>query len=107
MTSTIGHDRSRAERHSESTPLHELAARVGIVPEYFDLEGNLQRASDETRRAVLAAMGIDASSDELAQDALDQMLTQERDELIPPVRVVAQSSPERHAFHVHIPSGAG
>lgn len=69
--------------------LRALADRVGIIPEYRDQTGREMRTtSDETRIALLAAMGIDASTDERAQRALDQMTEAERAELLEPVRVV-------------------
>ena len=69
--------------------LRTLADRVGIVPEYRDQTGREMRTtSDETRVALLAAMGIDASTDERAQQALDQMAEAERADLLEPVRVV-------------------
>jgi len=61
MTSTIDHDRSQASDNSPSA-LHELAAHVGIISEYHDIEGRVQRAGDDARRAILSALGYDVSS---------------------------------------------
>jgi 4-alpha-glucanotransferase len=108
MTSTIDHDRSHLVSDAEAFPLHELAARAGIVPEYFDLQGNIQRASDDTRRALLAAMGIDASSDATARASLERLRDEERAELVAPVRVVRLSSISDGAsasIDVRVPSG--
>ena len=71
--------------------LHRLAERAGILSEYRDQTGNLCRTSDETRRALLAAVGIDASTDAAAVDALAALDDGERDELIAPV-VVARTT---------------
>ena len=69
--------------------LRALADRVGIIPEYRDQTGREMRTtSDETRVALLAAMKIDASTEERAQQALDQMVEAERAELLEPVRVL-------------------
>ena len=69
--------------------LRALADRVGIIAEYRDQTGRETRTtSDETRVALLAAMGIDASSEDRAQRALDEMTERERDELLEPVRVL-------------------
>lgn len=69
--------------------LRALADRVGIIPEYRDQTGREMRTtSDETRVALLAAMGIDGSTEERAQQALDRIADEERAELLEPVRVV-------------------
>lgn len=44
--------------------LDRLAAAVGIEPSYFALSGELVRASDDAKRAVLKAMGIAAADDD-------------------------------------------
>ena len=38
--------------------LHERALKAGIIPEFKDLFGETQVASDETKAALLAAMGL-------------------------------------------------
>ena len=68
--------------------LHELAHRVGILDDYFDVSGRRILTSDETRRAILHALNIDASTDEAAERALAEMRRQDDAELIAPVRVV-------------------
>ena len=68
--------------------LHRLAERAGILPEYYDQTGTLCRTSDDTRRALLAALRIDASSEEAARDALALLDDSERRELIAPVQVI-------------------
>lgn len=102
MTSTIDPDRSQAEDNSPSA-LHELAARVGIVPEYYDIQGRVQRAGDESRRAILSALGFDVSSSTAEREALDKILRGERDEIVSPVRVVRQSSSTGLTLDVRIP----
>ena len=70
--------------------LHELAERYGIVGEYVDQTGReRRRTSDETRVALLAAMGVDASTDEAAARALEALDAKRARELLAPVRVVA------------------
>jgi 4-alpha-glucanotransferase len=80
---------------SAGSALRTLADRVGIISEYRDQSGNETRqTSDETRIALLAVMGIDASSEERAQRALDEMDEQARRELLAPARVLVLD--ERH-----------
>ena len=73
--------------------LHELARRVGILDEYFDVGGRRCFTSDDTRRAILHAMHIDASSDEAARDSLEQLVREDDARLLAPVRVVEFGQP--------------
>jgi 4-alpha-glucanotransferase len=74
--------------------LRTLADRLGILPEYVDQTGREVRAtSDDTRIAILSAMGFDASSDERAAAAIALLDARERARTLPPVRVLVHSSP--------------
>ncbi|WP_075216218.1 4-alpha-glucanotransferase [Mongoliimonas terrestris] len=65
--------------------LARLAALYGIEPSFTDANGTPVRASDETRRALLAAMGADLSDPEAAARALAETAA---DRLISPVLVL-------------------
>jgi len=41
--------------------LDQLAARMGIEPEFRDARGVIVRAGVETKRSLLAAMGVEAA----------------------------------------------
>ena len=56
-----------------SDDLHHLAERVGIAREFWDWKGNHTVISRETIVAVLAAMGIDAATDEACRAALGRL----------------------------------
>jgi 4-alpha-glucanotransferase len=43
---------------TEQTLLATLAERAGIVADYHDIAGDLHLTSDDTRRAILTAMGF-------------------------------------------------
>jgi len=61
---------------------------MGIVGEYIDQTGRERRVTtDETRRALLAGMGIDASTEHAAIESLHGLQDAERRRRIPPVRV--------------------
>ena len=47
---------------SESELLRLLADRAGIAADYYDIAGTLHVTSDETRRAILAAMNVRATN---------------------------------------------
>lgn len=87
-----------------TSPLRALAAAVGIMDSYVDQTGNETRVtSDDTRRALLAALSIDASTDEAARDSLEQLRAVERAELVAPVRVVRIDDPARRSLSVRAP----
>jgi len=73
--------------------LRTLADRVGILPEYVDQTGRETRVtSDETRVAILAAMGFDASSESRAASALELLEARELSRAFPPARVIVHDS---------------
>ncbi|OLB99452.1 MAG: hypothetical protein AUH35_03030 [Nitrospirae bacterium 13_1_40CM_62_7] len=49
---------------SEQERLHELAERFGIAADYEDNWGRRHLASDRTKRAILAAMGVCAETED-------------------------------------------
>lgn len=58
----------------ESGPaLDLLAARMGIEPEFRNARGVIVRADVETKRSLLAAMGIEAADEAQAEAALDAL----------------------------------
>jgi 4-alpha-glucanotransferase len=85
--------------------LHELAHRVGILDDYFDVSGRRILTSDETRRTILHALNIDASTDEAAERALAEMRRQDSAELVAPVRVVELGHSQR--LEVRTPADRG
>jgi 4-alpha-glucanotransferase len=73
--------------------LRTLADRLGILPEYIDQTGRETRVtSDETRVAILAAMGFDASTESRAASALELLDARELSRALRPVRVVVHDS---------------
>src|SRR5215468_10265878 len=80
-----------------STPndgaVRELSARVGILDAYWDHSGYERRISEETRRALLTAMGFDTSTDEAARASLEALVAEEQRDLLAPARVVELGNP--------------
>jgi 4-alpha-glucanotransferase len=74
--------------------LHRLAERAGILSQYYDQTGNLCRTNDDTRRALLRVLNIDASSDQAVDDALAVLDDEERRTLLPGVAVVRTDDDE-------------
>lgn len=84
--------------------LRQLAIAAGIHESYWDIAGELHVTSDETRRTLLAAMGIAAATDAEALQSL--RLWRERcwRHPLPPVAVVRRGGdPRRFAIEVTIP----
>lgn len=86
--------------------LEQLAELCGIVPGYRDVQGIPRWTAQETRRALLQAMGIDVASDAAVQAAIREQQERPWRQVLPPVRVVggcmgttevALSIPERLA----------
>ena len=57
---------------TEHTLLAELAERAGIAADYHDIAGNLHRTSDDSRRAILTAMGFAVDSAASLTQALQE-----------------------------------
>jgi (1->4)-alpha-D-glucan 1-alpha-D-glucosylmutase len=71
--------------------LQRLAVACGIALEYHDVEGRLHRADDDTLRALLRAMGIDAEGDDGVAEAAADLVRGHCRECVPP-RTVRRSS---------------
>jgi 4-alpha-glucanotransferase len=71
-----------------SPPLHQLAARLGILPEYLDQSGReVRQTPDATRVSILAALGFDAGDEPRALASLRRLDALEAERLLPPARV--------------------
>ena len=88
------------------TALHQLAELVGILPSYYDVQGNLRETSDETRRALLTAMGYEVADDDRARASLEALQARERARLLDPVAVVEIGSECSRSLRVRAPDTA-
>ncbi len=71
--------------------LRKLAERLGILSSYLSQDGSqLRSTSDETRLAILAAMGYDASSEERARAVLAELEASDAESVAGPVLVVRE-----------------
>src|SRR6188472_1415136 len=85
--------------------LRRLADRLGIASAYLDQSGGQERiTTDATRERLLAAMGIDASTEERALQALRRLRRQLRRQWIEPVRVVRQRSRALRRVRIRVPT---
>jgi (1->4)-alpha-D-glucan 1-alpha-D-glucosylmutase len=74
--------------------LERVCAACGIAPAYLDVWGRERTVPIETRRALLAAMGVTAASDAELERALDAREKQAWRRPLPPVRVVRAGEAE-------------
>jgi 4-alpha-glucanotransferase len=76
-----------------ASALHTLADRLGIISEYVDQTGQETRSTpDETRVAIIAAMGFDASTEDRARLALELLDARALSRTLDPVRVIVHDS---------------
>ena len=68
--------------------LHALAEAMGVLDMFHDLEGRAHWTNDDTRRALLRAMGIEAGTEAEAGAALDAHRQSEAGRIVPPECVV-------------------
>lgn len=76
---------------SDRTPLDQTCQYFGIAHEYRDLRGRRHTASPETKRALLASMGVAAGSDAELREALAAHEMEEWNRSLPPLRVVRET----------------
>jgi len=83
--------------------LETLADRFGIVGSFVDARGETQTTAPATRRALLAAMGVAADSEESARKALEELDREDWLQPLPPVRLL----PEKKSVSVPFTAIAG
>jgi 4-alpha-glucanotransferase len=73
-------------RHEPASPaLDDLAERMGIEPQFRNAKGEIVETSSETKRSMLAAMGVEAADEVQACKALEDL---DRAEWLRPLSVV-------------------
>ena len=85
--------------------LNRLAARYGIEESYRDALGRVQATTTETRQALLAAMGVQADSEQTALESLDALDREEWLQVLPPVHVAYAS--DSFSVPITYPPGTG
>jgi 4-alpha-glucanotransferase len=71
--------------------LDQLAAQMGIEPEFKDATGQVRHTDPKVSRALLNAMGLAVESARKAQATLRELERTEADRPLPPVMVVPES----------------
>ena len=81
------------EPRNEHDLLNELAERCGIVPDYHDIWGQRHVTSDDTKRAILGAMGLRVDSTDSLRHALAEVVDAPWREACDPVQVIRVDGP--------------
>ena len=91
--------------HLPPPRLAELAAAHGVATDYWDWLGQHVMVSAESIRAVLAALGVDATTDDAVEASLAEHVDGPWRRTLPASVVVRQGVPSQVATHV--PAGTG
>ncbi len=94
------------EEGSDGGALDELAERMGIEPEFRNARGEMVRASAETKRSLLAAMGVQIANEAAARAALEALERAEWERPLPPVAVLRADAVPL-AIEITLPAGTG
>ena len=89
------------------TALEALAARCGIVATFRDARGQMQTASEETQRTLLAAMGIAVHDAHSVETALAALQRADSEQVLAPVYVVRRDAAASLAVTVNLPAETG
>ncbi len=92
-----------SESTGDCSGLQQLAAVHRVATEYWGQAGNHVAVSDDTVRAVLAALGVDASSEAAIESSLLEASLRDWRRTMPPVFVTWQG--EERRLWVHVPHG--
>ncbi len=88
----------------DSTTLAELAHSLGIATEFWDWQGRHVEVADSTMSSVMLALGVDASTPDLARQALAERTRLSWARTLPPCLVHRQGVAA--SFPVHVQHGS-
>lgn len=84
--------------------LAELAHHFGIQTEFWDWKGRHTEVTDDTVRLILRALEVDASTDEAAWRAVEEVRLRPWRRALPPCTVIEQG--QARVINVHVDGGA-
>jgi malto-oligosyltrehalose trehalohydrolase/4-alpha-glucanotransferase len=91
---------------AEPSALDRLAERMGIEPAYGSATGGVVRTRAGTKRALLAAMGVEAPDEDAARARLEALEASELARALPPV-LVTRADRLPAAVELNLPVGSG
>jgi 4-alpha-glucanotransferase len=71
----------------------------GVQPDFWDIFGHQRFASEETKRAILSALGIDCTNTRTLRDSIDARMLGIAGRVLPPCTVTGQSG----SIPLHVP----
>jgi 4-alpha-glucanotransferase len=83
--------------------LDALADRFGIEASYRDASGKIRKTSEETKRLLLSAVGVDSSSDAAIAEAIQRMERGAWDRMLEPAYVVSMDHAQPVAIELSLP----
>ena len=83
----------RKAQNTDNTTLNRLAQAAGIAADWWDVAGTHHPVSPETKRALLAAMGLRAETTAQARESLERIAQTQQHRLLPISCVVRISEP--------------
>ena len=86
--------------------LEDLAARLGIEPEFRDARGQPRHVAADVQASLLRAMGVSAGTEAEASQALDAVEREDWQSVLPPV-VVVRGNAEPVVIDIVLPAGHG
>src|SRR5258708_291587 len=86
--------------------LDRAAETWGIQPDYWDIWGQHHVTPPETKRAILASLGIRADTKEELDRAIEQQFRDAWSRVLPPCLVISENQRPRE-FAVHLPAELG
>ncbi|MDN5752026.1 MAG: 4-alpha-glucanotransferase, partial [Nitrosospira sp.] len=86
-----------------SDPLDQLCDCYGVLPRYSDIWGNTHHTSEAAKRALLAAMGVAANTEEEVATSLQAFERRKWERPLPPVQVVREPA-RPHRIAIALPA---
>jgi 4-alpha-glucanotransferase len=85
--------------HDYDAALHRALELCGVHPDYWDIFGHQRYAPQQTKIAILSALGIDCTSQQTLEQSIDARLLSVVSRVLPPCAVVGAAG----TVELHVP----
>ncbi len=85
--------------HDYDAALHRALELCGVQPDYWDIFGHQRYATQETKTAILGALGIDCTTQQTLEQSIENRLLSKVTLVLPPCAVVGASG----TVDLHVP----